>query len=100
MSDPDITDQLIKTGTHIAAGGGGAGLVGLWNKWRSEKQSERIERILNEQNIALALLKQQLETIAIELKRHEDFGERLALVEQKANAAHMRIDDLPGKRRR
>ena len=98
MDNPDVTDQLIRTGTHIAAGGGGAGIVGLWNKWRSEKRDERLEHILNDQNVALALMKQQLEVIAAELKRHENFGERLALVEQKVMAAHSRLDEV--KRRR
>lgn len=100
MGDPDVTDQLIRTGTHIAAGGGGAGIVGLWNKWRSEKRDERLERILNDQNVALALMKQQLEVIAAELKRHENFGERLALAEQTVKALHERMNAYDGGRAR
>lgn len=89
MADPDTTDGLMKAGTHIVAGGGGAGLVAWLSRLFQAKESQAVAT-------ELALLRNDVTNLAKALERQAGLGERVALLEASVRAAHERID---GKRR-
>lgn len=93
MGDPDTSDQLIRAATHVAAGGGGAGLVAWLSRLFQAKEAQEV-------STRLALIEQALTNIASDLKKHEGLGERLALAEQALKALHSRMDsyDAAGRR--
>lgn len=90
MSDP--TD-LAATATHVASGLGGAGGVGLLMRLLHSKEAQRMET-------TLAVLVAKVDQIAESQKKHDNFGERLALVEQSLKAVHERQDGLQTRRRK
>lgn len=89
MSDP--TD-LATTATQVVTGVGGATGVGLFMKWLQGREAAKLET-------QLALLMQKVDSIAENQKKHDSFGERLALVEQKLTAAWERLDGRRGARK-
>ena len=79
MSELDLVTQ---------AGGaaGAATLVGAFMRWLHGREAAKAET-------TLALLVQKVDQIAESQKKHDGFGERLALVEQSAKRAHEREDE-------
>lgn len=90
MSDP--TD-MAAVGTHVVTGLGGAGAVGALLRWFQGREASRMET-------TLAVLVSKVDQIADNQKKHDNFGERLALVEQAVKAAHDRVDSLQNDRRK
>jgi len=94
MADLDTTDGLIRTGTHLVAGGGGAGLVAWLSRFFRAKEQQAVAT-------ELALLRRDLEGLSKQLEKHENINERVALLEQSVKALHSRFDDVVrGARRR
>jgi hypothetical protein len=80
MSELDLVTQ---------AGGaaGAATLVGAFMRWLHGREAAKAET-------TLALLVQKVDQIADSQKKHDGFGERLALVEQTAKRGHERVDEF------
>lgn len=93
MADPDATDQIIRAGTHLAAGGGGAGLVAWLSRLVQAKESQAI-------TTELALLRNDVNNLSKSIAKHENVNERLALVESSLKAVHERMDGLDPKSKR
>lgn len=90
MSDPA---DLVAVGTHVATGLGGAGAVGTLLRWMQSREARNVET-------TLAVLVEKVNQIAESQRKHENFGERLALVEQSLKAAHIRLDGVQPERRK
>ncbi len=84
MADPlDITSLA----THSVAAVGGAGGIGALMRWLAGREAQ-------EMTTRLALIEQKLDQLVDVGRKHEAYGERLALVEAKALRAHERADEL------
>lgn len=93
MGDPDVTDMAVRTATHIAAGGGGAGLVAWLSRAFQAKESQAVAT-------ELALLRSDVNHLSAAIAKHENVNERLALVESSLKAVHERLDSLDPKSKR
>ncbi len=78
--------------THGGVGLAGAGGVGAFMRWMQGREALNVAT-------QLALMSQKIDQLMAQSEKHETMAERLALVEQKAAAAHSRIDDLQSRRR-
>lgn len=87
MADPDMTDGLIRTGTHLVSGGGGAGLAVWLSRLFQAKESQAMAT-------ELALLRNDVNGLTKALDKHANVNERLALVESSLKALHARMDDI------
>lgn len=90
MSDPNDAMGIAE---HVGLAGGPAVFLGIVQRWFHSAAQSKLET-------TLAVLVQKVDGIAEAQKKHDSFGERLALVEQKADTAHKRLDDIPTGRRR
>lgn len=86
MSD-DVLGSAVSHGLALVAGGGTSGIVMRLLFGGFLKRLDDIESTLRQ-------------LVDKSDKRHEDMLERISRIESKADAAHTRIDSLPGGRRR
>lgn len=86
MSDPM---DMAALGTHGGVGVVAGGLVGFLSRLVQSRESQEVAT-------RLALIEQQLTTVAESLKAQAGLAERVALLERDVKAAHERLD---GKRR-
>lgn len=100
MSDPDPADQVIKAAQHLGSGGLGGVLVGLWHKFRSDRREEKLESILNAQNVQLAVMAKTLTDLAADISKHEGVFSDVVETKLMVKALHARVDTLEGKKRR
>lgn len=84
--------DLIATGTNLVTGAGGATLVGALMRWLHGRDQAKAET-------TLAVLVEKVNQIAELQKKHDTYGERLALVEQSAKRAHERLDQNAARRK-
>lgn len=87
MSDP--TD-MVALGTHGGVGVVAGGIVGFLSRLVQSRESQEVAT-------RLALIEQQLASMAKSLEMLGGLAERVALLERDVKAAHERLD---GKRRR
>jgi len=93
MADSETIDGLIKASTHLGAGAGGAGIVAWLSRMFQARESQAVAT-------ELALLRNDVTTLAKALERHEALGERVALLEASLRALHERFDSFDQKSRR
>lgn len=72
--------------TQAGGAAGAAAIVGAFMRWLHGREAAKAET-------TLALLVQKVDQIAESQRKHDGFGERLALVEQTAKRAHERQDE-------
>lgn len=99
MADPDPTDQLVKAAQHLGSGGLGGVLVGLWHKFRSDRREEKLEGILNAQNVQLAVMSKTLTDLASAITKHEAVFSDVVEAKLAYKALHSRVDALEKRRR-
>lgn len=82
---------------------GGLALIGVWLTNRKstadlfaklDKQSELSDAKLDTE---IRVVKTQIEELTREVRRHNNFAERVPVLEEKISAANHRIDDLEHK---
>ena len=89
----DLADTAVQAATHIAAGGGGAGVVAWLSRMFQARESQAVAT-------ELALLRNDVNNLTKKIEKHENVNERLALCESSLKALHARIDDIDPKSRR
>lgn len=82
-----MSEEMGGMASHIGGAGGAAALVAFFSRWFHSREQQRLET-------TLALLVQEVKGIGESQKKHDGFGERLVIVEQKSSAAHSRLDEL------
>lgn len=60
-----------------------------------DKQSELSDAKLERE---IAVVKTQIEALSIEVRKHNNFAERIPVLEEKASAANRRLTDLENRR--
>ena len=83
---------------------GGLSLAGvIFTSYRSnqqlyaklDKQSELSDAKIERE---IAVLKTQIESLSDEVRKHNNFAERIPVLEEKASAANRRLNDLESRR--
>ena len=83
---------------------GGFAFLGVWLTSRKsnaelfaklDKQSELSDAKLERE---IAVVKTQIETLSEEVRKHNNFAQRIPVLEEKASAANRRLTDLESRR--
>ncbi len=82
-----MSDDYSGLASHVGGATGAAGLVAMVMRWFQSQEQRKVET-------TLALLVQKVDGISESQKKHDGFGERLALAEQKVDASHRRTDEV------
>lgn len=61
---------------------------------RQDAESDKYMEAIRDAQVEIAVLKTMMETISVKMDKHNNFMERLAIVETKADSMNKKIEDL------